>query len=94
MTARFLSNFNEKRPVIDRPYRRHRMLMAPISPLPAAKTKKPPVSETIRKIGSGANSGEMDITLMKFPGAVADEVRCGVPGAGCVFRRIPEWIPK
>lgn len=62
MTARFLSNFNEKRPVIDRPYRRHRMLMAPISPLPAAKTKKPPVSETIRKIECPEPGGALPAT--------------------------------
>jgi hypothetical protein len=51
---------------------------------PASSTKKktPPVSETIRKIVPGANSGQMDITLMKFPGASSYEVRVGTPGPG------------
>ena len=40
---------------------------------PAASTKNttPPVSESIRKVEPGQNSGEMLITLMKFLGAVS-----------------------
>jgi hypothetical protein len=50
------------------------------------KSKTPPVSESIRKIGPGANSGEMVVNLMKYPGAGSYEVRwspvnAGVPGA-------------
>ncbi len=52
------------------------------TPKSAAKTKTPPVSETIKKIASGANSGEMDITLMKYSGAVTYELHWGTPGAG------------
>ena len=52
----------------------------------AAKSKTPPVTESIRKIDPGANSGEMAISLMKYPGAGSYEVRwapvnAGVPGA-------------
>jgi hypothetical protein len=52
------------------------------TPLPSAKTKTPPVSESIKKIVPGANSGEVDITLMKFPGASSYELRWGLSGAG------------
>src|SRR5437899_2098209 len=40
---------------------------------PAASTKNttPPVSESIRKIEPGPNSGQMLVTLMKFPGAAS-----------------------
>ena len=52
------------------------------TPLSSAKTKTPPVSETIRKIVPGANSGQFAVTLMKFPHASSYEIRWGVPGAG------------
>jgi len=52
------------------------------TPKSTAKAKTPPVSETIRKIAPGANSGQMDITLMKYPGAVAYELHWGTPGNG------------
>jgi hypothetical protein len=55
------------------------------TPKSTAKTKKPPVSETIKKIAPGTNSGEMDIRLMRFPGAVAYELRSGTPGPGGVL---------
>lgn len=61
-------------------------------PKSTAKTKSPPVSETIKKIVPGANSGEMDITLMKYPGAVAYELHWGVPGAGGALPTA--WISK
>jgi len=52
------------------------------TPKSAAKKKTPPVSETIKKIVPGATSGQMDLTLMKFPKASSYEIRWGVPGAG------------
>jgi len=52
------------------------------TPRSTAKSKTPPVSETIKKIASGPNSGEMEFTLMKYPGAVAYELHWGTPGAG------------
>jgi hypothetical protein len=51
-------------------------------PVSSTKTKTTPVSETIKKVVPGANSGEFDLTLMKFPGASSYELRWGVPGAG------------
>src|SRR5262249_53313274 len=39
------------------------------------KTVTPPASESIRKIEPGDVSGQMQITLMKYPGAVSYEVR-------------------
>jgi hypothetical protein len=41
------------------------------TPAASTKAKTPPVSESIRKIEPGPNSGEMLITPMKFPGAVS-----------------------
>ena len=52
------------------------------TPKASTKTKTPPVSETIKKIVPGATSGQMDLTLMKFPKASSYEIRWGVPGAG------------
>ena len=51
---------------------------------PAASTKKttPPVSESIRKVEPGPNSGEMQVTLMKFPGAASYDVRWAPVVAG------------
>jgi hypothetical protein len=57
-------------------------LSSGFTPAASTKTKTPPVSETIKKIVPGAKSGEMDVTLMKFPKASAYEIRCGVSGAG------------
>src|SRR2546427_9626092 len=56
---------------------------------PAASTKNltPPVSESIRRIEPGSNSGEMLVTLVKFPGAASYQVQWaplaagGVPGS-------------
>ena len=49
----------------------------------SAKTATPPVSESIRKIELGANSGEMLVTLMKYPGASSYELRWApVPAGG------------
>jgi hypothetical protein len=55
------------------------------TPKSTARTKTPPVSERIKKMAPGSNSGEMDVTLMKFPGAVAYELRSGTPGPGGVL---------
>jgi hypothetical protein len=52
------------------------------TPVASTKTKTPPVSETIKKIVPSANSGQMDVTLMKFPKASSYEIRVGLPGAG------------
>jgi hypothetical protein len=41
----------------------------------SAKTATPPASDSIRKIEPGEVSGQMRITLMKYPGAVSYEVR-------------------
>ena len=56
---------------------------------PAASTKNltPPVSESIRRIEPGSNSGEMLVTLVKFPDAASYQVQWaplaagGVPGS-------------
>jgi hypothetical protein len=56
---------------------------------PAASTNKttPPVSESIRKVEPGTNSGEMQVTLVKYPGAASYQVQWapvvagGVPGS-------------
>ena len=50
---------------------------------PAASTKNttPPVSESIRKIEPGPNSGQMLVTLMKFPGAASYLVQWAPVGA-------------
>ena len=37
----------------------------------STKSKTAPVSDSFRKIDAAPNSGEMSITLMKFPGAVS-----------------------
>src|SRR6266581_7075222 len=51
---------------------------------PAASTKKttPPVSESIRKVDPGVNSGDIQVTLMKFPGAASYDVRWAAVGTG------------
>ena len=61
-------------------------LSSGLTPVPFTKSKTPPVSESIRAIEPGANSGEIQVTLMKQPGAASYEVRwapvtAGVPGA-------------
>jgi hypothetical protein len=48
----------------------------------SSKPKVPPVSETIRKIVQGTNSGQLLVTLMKFPGAASYEVRWAQAPAG------------
>jgi Fibronectin type III domain len=49
----------------------------------SSKTKTPPVSDSIRSIDPGPNSGQMQIVLMKYPGAVSYEVRWSpVPAGG------------
>src|SRR5205823_12533462 len=60
---------------------------------PAASTKKttPPVSESIRKVDPGVNSGDIQVTLMKFPGAASYDVRWAAVGAGGVPG---EWTTK
>ena len=52
----------------------------------AASTKNttPPASDSIRKVETGPNSGEMLIALMKYPGAVSYVLQWAVLGAGGV----------
>jgi Fibronectin type III domain len=50
----------------------------------SSKTKTPPVSDSIRSIDSGPNSGQMQIVLMKYPGAVSYEVRWSPVASGGV----------
>jgi hypothetical protein len=52
------------------------------TPISSTKTTVPPVCESIRKIVPGANSGQMDVTLMTYPGAGSYELRWGAEGAG------------
>jgi hypothetical protein len=52
----------------------------------STKPKTPPVSESIRKIGPGNTSGQMVITLMRYPRAKSYEIRTAqvVPGGAPV----------
>ena len=52
------------------------------TPKSTAKTKTPPVSETIKKILAGPLTGQMLVHLMKFPGAASYLIQWGVPGSG------------
>jgi hypothetical protein len=52
------------------------------TPKSTAKSKTPPVSETIKKIAPAPLTGEMLVYLMKFPGAVSYLLQWGVPGPG------------
>jgi hypothetical protein len=52
------------------------------TPKSTAKTKTPPVSETIKKIVPGPVTGQMLLYLMKFPGAKSYLLQWGVPGPG------------
>jgi hypothetical protein len=63
------------------------------TPVSSAKTKTPPVSEAIKKIVPGANSGQMNVTLMKFPGASSYELRWGTPGPGGALPTAWTMIP-
>jgi hypothetical protein len=50
---------------------------------PSTKTLTPPVSESIRKIKQGAKSGTVDVTPLKFPGAVSYDMQFApVPAGG------------
>jgi hypothetical protein len=48
----------------------------------STKSKKPPVTEAIRRLVPGANGGQMEITLVKFPDAISHEVHYGVAAQG------------
>jgi Fibronectin type III domain len=48
----------------------------------SGKTASPPASDSIRKVEPGEVSGQMRITLMKYPGAVSYEVRWAPAVAG------------
>src|SRR5262249_21783310 len=48
----------------------------------SAKPKAPPVSETIREVVQGPNSGQLVVTLVKDPGAASYELRWGQAPAG------------
>lgn len=52
------------------------------TPKSTAKTKTPPVSESIKKIVPAPLTGQMLVYLMKFPGAKAYLLQWGVPGPG------------
>jgi hypothetical protein len=52
------------------------------TPKSTAKTKTPPVSETIKKIVPAPITGQMLIYLMKFAGAFSYQIQWGVPGPG------------
>ena len=52
------------------------------TPKSTAKTKTPPVSESIKKIVPAALAGQMLVYLMKFPGAKSYLLQWGVPGPG------------
>jgi hypothetical protein len=41
----------------------------------STKSKTPPVSESIRKVVPGPNSGQLVVTLMRYPGAASYEIR-------------------
>ena len=47
-------------------------LSSGFQPAPTSRTKTPPLSEAIRKIVPGSNSGELLITLIAVPEAYAD----------------------
>jgi len=47
----------------------------------STRTATPPVSESIRKIEPGPDSGHMLVSLMKYPGAASYEVRWAPVGA-------------
>jgi hypothetical protein len=53
---------------------------------PSSRSATPPVSESIRKIEPGPNSGQMVVTLMKNPGAASYEVRWALVDADCAPR--------
>jgi hypothetical protein len=52
------------------------------TPKSTAKTKTPPVSESIKKIVPAPLTGQMLVYLMKFPGAKSYLLQWGVPGPG------------
>jgi len=54
------------------------------TPISSTRTIPPPVCESIRKIVPGSKSGQMDVTLMTYPGAASYEIRWGVALAGGV----------
>jgi len=54
------------------------------TPKASTKKKTPPVSESIRKIEPGKNSGEFKMTFMSFPDAGSYEVQWAPLGAGGV----------
>lgn len=55
------------------------------TPKSTAKSKTPPVSETIKKIVPAPITGQMLIYLMKFPGAKSYLVQWGIPGPGGIL---------
>lgn len=63
------------------------------TPKSTAKTKTPPVSETIKKIVPGTLTGQMLVYLMKFPGAKAYLLQWGVPGPGGALPTIWSNMP-
>lgn len=68
------------------------VILSGFTPISSARTAAPPVSESIRKLVHGKNSGDMDATLMPYPDAGSYEIRCGMPLPGGA---LPEtWISK
>ena len=52
------------------------------TPRATAKSKTPPVSESIKKIVAAPLTGQILVYLMKFPGAKTYQIQWGVPGPG------------
>jgi hypothetical protein len=60
------------------------LMSSGFTPISSTRTIPPPICESIRKMASGANSGQMDVTLMTYPGAASYELRWGAAQAGGV----------
>jgi hypothetical protein len=57
-------------------------LLSGFQTVPTTRTKTPPVSDAIRKVAPGPNSGQMAIVLMKSADAVHHELHWGSMSAG------------
>ena len=57
-------------------------LSSGFTPKSSTKTTTPPVSESIRTIDPGPDSGQVLVSLMKYPDAASYEVRWAPVGAG------------
>jgi hypothetical protein len=57
-------------------------LLSGFQPVPITRNLTPPVSESIRKAEPGANSGQIAVTLMRYPGAASYDLRWAPVTAG------------